>query len=157
MKPSLRILLSVGLGILGCAVGYARIGETEKQCEERYGKPEETDRDGSRKIYRKSDMVVLAHFHEGICDYIMFSKVERDEPKELSENERDLLLKANGAGNGWKKVGRSGGTTVFETTGGEFRAQHDLVSQSLTIFTRESAKRKQDAKKAEEEKKLKGF
>jgi hypothetical protein len=102
-------------------------------------------------------MLVQAHFNEGKCDLIVFSRIEQGEIKELSENERDLLLKANGSGKEWERLGKNGVTAIFETKGGEFRAQHDVVEHTLSIFTREAMKRRQDARKAEEEKKLKGF
>jgi hypothetical protein len=166
MKPLLRLLvvlkivLVFGCLSIGCAVTQARIGETDKQCEERYGKPIETEKGQSWQVYQKADLFLLAHFHEGVCDSIMFRKVEATADgtaKELSENERELLLKANGGRNEWKTVERKGVTVILQTDDGRLQAQYDTRAHSLTIFTREAVRREKDAEKAEEEKKLKGF
>ena len=54
-------------------------------------------------------------------------------------------------------LGKSGVTVVFETVDRALRAQYDVAGHTLVIFTQEGGKRMQDAKKAEEEKKLKGL
>jgi hypothetical protein len=160
MKLLFSTLLAIGGLWSGVTVAQARIGETEKQCEERYGKPGETHQDKSMQLYAKGDLVVLAHFYEGKCDYILYRKAERDQQgkaKELSENERDLLLKANAGSRVWVAAGSKGTAVAFLTEDEEFQAQYDLYGHTLSVSTRDAVKRKQDEKKAEEEKKLKGF
>ena len=78
MRLLFKIILTLAGFVIGCAVAQARIGETEKQCEERYGKPIQTDKEDSIHIYRKGEFVVAAQFHEGKCDYIVFHKRRED-------------------------------------------------------------------------------
>jgi hypothetical protein len=160
MRLSPNTFLTIGCFLLGCTATQARVGETEKQCEERYGKPKEMYDGGAVHLFAKAGMLMLVHFHEAKCDYIIYRKAEEDasgESKELSENERELLLKANGGDREWKVIGSDGVTVVSETDSKELHAQYHITRHSLAIHTREAVKRHQEAKKTEEEKKLKGF
>jgi hypothetical protein len=159
MRSSLRIRLALACSLIGCAVAQARIGETEKQCEERYGKPNaSTDGDKSKSLYKKEDMIVLAHFYEGKCDYIAFFKLDGATSKivEMSENEKKLLMRANGGSREWRTSERAT-AYQFETGDGELFARYIAGERCLAVFTFASLKRQDEEISAKEEKKLKGF
>lgn len=84
----------------------------------------------------------------------MFTKPDAN-PQEISESERDVLMEANGGGREWRKSTGDDTIMFFETRDGELHALYS--ARGLMITTREATKRKEAAKKAEMEKKLKGF
>ena len=154
MRPRPSLFLTFGCLVIGCTVALARIGETEEQCDERYGKPFAVSEDKVERTYKKGEFHMRAQFHDGKCDLIMFAKPDGT-PQEISESERDVLMKANGGGREWQKSKDGAEVMHFETRDGELYALYN--SRGLMIATREATKRKDAAKKAEMEKKLKGF
>lgn len=168
------ILVTFGCWLFGCIVAQARIGETEKQCDERYGKPVAIDERKSTRQYFKADLNVITRFRDGKCDLIMFRKLDDAAQKDVSENERELLLTANGAGREWKKSTDSTDREFrFETADSEFGAIYFKVTRILMILNREAfsefekrafaeeqakgEEEKADAIKAEAARKLRGF
>jgi hypothetical protein len=145
---------------LGCAVAQARIGETEKQCEERYGKRSPVPTDTSLYAYYKPPFILLLHFIEGRCDFISYIKAEENTPEirgEFSEDERGMLRSANGAGRAWKQSPTSNDQTIrFEATDGQLGSIYATDTRILTIVTRDAHKRLEDWVKSREEKNLKG-
>lgn len=138
-------------------MAQARIGETEKQCDERYGKPASVSEANGLREYEKGGLVFRAHFHEGKCDFISFLKLEAS-AREISENERRLLLTASGGSRKWSLVGFNGRVLFFETSDGELRAEHSMTDPALLILTREAVLRRDgQEKRTEEEKNLKEF
>jgi hypothetical protein len=156
-----RILVTFGCWLFGCIVAQARIGETEKQCEERYGKPVRVMKDKSSLAYAKAPMLLLLHFTDGRCDEISYVRADESTPEirtELSETERDFLQRANGGSRKWKKSSASSDTTIcFETSDGELGSLYSIASRTLLITTHEAYKRFYDQAKAQEKNDLKGF
>ena len=83
----------------------ARIGETPKQCLKRYGKPYSTkvfpDIKEVWNWYLKGGFDIRIFFYDGKAGVISFSKLGTS--KELSENEIQTLLRANGGKRIWIK------------------------------------------------------
>lgn len=79
----------------------ARIGETKEQCVARYGKAE-TLKDDSL-MFTRAELSIIVEFYEGKADLVMFSKLsENTIDKEISNDEIQLILKANGGDAVWK-------------------------------------------------------
>jgi hypothetical protein len=101
----------------------------------------------------------MAHFYEGVCGVIMFRKADGgdEKAKEISDGERDVLLKANGGGREWRRLDMVGEDIIFATEDGEISAQYNVSTHYLAIYTSEGRKRREEAKKSVQENKLKGF
>ena len=142
----------------------AHIGETPEQCDTRYGAPvkveQETDKHDAYRAYLKSGFIIIALFHQGICDLVAFQKQERDalhESAEISTNEINILLKSNGENSPWIK-GADGMHTVccWNTENGKISATYDSIqSHCLNIVTSDYLKRQDEKRKSEEAKNLK--
>jgi hypothetical protein len=156
-----RILVTFGCWLFGVVVAQARIGETVKECEERYGKPVRVLKDRSMIAYVKSPLLPLLHFTDGKCDEISYVKAELDSPdarEELSEDERDLLQIANGGNRAWRRSQESRDNTICcETTDGEFGSVYVVATRTLIIMSRERYKWYIDRVKSQEKSDIKGF
>ena len=145
MKLPIKGALLLSVWLTGCGVAQARIGETEKQCEERYGKPIRVSKDKSSFGYAKPPMLLMLHFTDKRCDEISFVKAEEKEPKkrqEISENERDVLQRASGGGRAWRKSADSSKTAIcFETSDEQLVSLYDTETHIFVIATREAYKR----------------
>jgi hypothetical protein len=142
-------------------MAQARIGETETQCTERYGKPVRALKDEALLAYVKSPMLLILHFTDGRCDEIRYIKAKeqtQDVREEISEDERDLLQKANGGNRPWKKSQMSNERIIcFETNDGDLGSLYSIEERSLVIATREAYQRYNDRMKAKPGEILKGF
>src|SRR5437667_9289666 len=88
-----RFLIFISTVIL-CATGaQARVGETEKQIEARYGKPVGRWADflGEKKLYHARDYEVMVSYWNGRSGREDFSKRDNSE---ISKNEIDVFLRA---------------------------------------------------------------
>jgi len=149
--PTLFALL---LAISTSAV--ARIGETPKECEKRYGPRASSSDEGD--LFEKGEFVILITFFEGKADRIAYGKKKdkRGQHGEFSDNEIEQLLKANSGGREWKKTPtspRSQWLTVDE----ELIAGYGGPPYSLVIFTKAYSKRSSAESKEKEIKNLEGF
>ncbi len=133
----------------------ARIGETPAECAARYGEPVSFDADDQSQTFRKGNMMVVAYFHEGRCDMIVFSKLGRGE--ELSDNEIEVLLDANGGGRKWKRRAVFSIDEIWDTDDNELIAQRATANGMLFILTRAHYERDETKRKREEREKLNGF
>jgi hypothetical protein len=89
--------------------GWARLGETPEQCEERYGSPSITKKEPegflpgvTASLYQKAGLAISVIFYRGTAGFIKFEKIEEKEA--LSPPEIEGLLEANGGGKKWQPV-----------------------------------------------------
>lgn len=139
---------------------FARIGETPAECIARYGEPLQVDQEKSQLIFRKGEIMLIAHFHEGKCDRLSMRKAEQDilgNPAEMSDTELQVLMEANGGGKVWRKKDVLALANVWETEDGAVSAQYETLERFFTIYTKEALARQIAEKKAADEKKLDGF
>jgi len=90
------------ISALLCASAFARIGETEDEIRARYGKPVNEDRAQPPIVergYLTSGMIVVVMFIDGKSEAEMFMKAKNFD--QLSDEEVQLLLKANSNGKEW--------------------------------------------------------
>jgi len=112
MNPMQRIIVLAIL--LGVTVGsvQARLGETEKQSEERYGLPTaQAPSPGADKtiVYNKDGLRITGEFVKGKCQCISYTIPD----DKLSKQRIDLILQAEG-GNSWATF--PGGKSSEQTT-----------------------------------------
>lgn len=110
----LPCVLAIVLVAVLSSTGWARLGETPEQCEERYG-PALLTKDVPKgdvpgavySHYNKAGLNIFATFYEGRVGEIFFEKEETNalgKAQKLSQAEIEALLAANGGGKEWKKV-----------------------------------------------------
>lgn len=99
-----QALLAVCMLLLAVP-SFARLGETYKECDKRYGKPLQVTpmQNGTQqRIYRKAGFVVTTVFHySGRVVEIYFRKADGSP---LSLKESVLFLRASGGKSSWRKV-----------------------------------------------------
>ena len=85
------VLFSLGLH------AFARIGETMEEAVKRYGPvfQQETIQGEKYSSFRKNGFRILAHFHDGKIDHILYNSEFR---AKLTHEEIDAFLKANNHG-----------------------------------------------------------
>jgi hypothetical protein len=94
--PSIALLLGLSVP------SFARIGETMDQAIKRYGPVVHHDTTHGKKLYmfKKNGFVIMAHFHDGKIDHIMYGKETREK---LTLEEINTFLKANNGGRPMKE------------------------------------------------------
>jgi len=145
----LSSVLLIGLSV----ASLARIGETVDEAVKRYGNVVRHERihDEEYYLFEKSGFHVLAHFHDGKVDRILYSS---DSRRKLTHEEIDTFLKANNGGRLMNEdlpyvwVGKHAAATYSKWHGGAWR---------LDIKARTFGHRRIVAQKAVEKAKLEGF
>jgi len=158
MKNQTSVLLAVMLFLPACV--FARIGETPAQCETRYGKAFKTDTDSGMSFFRKGGFLIMVGFHQGKAGLVSYRKEETDildNAKEMSDNEIETLLKANGGNKKWKKREIISMDKEWQTEDGTLFAQYMTMQNYLTVVTKEYIEREDAKKKAKEKKDLEGL
>lgn len=77
----------------------ARIGDTLAQCQERYG--EITEKEGNRYWFSKGGIKIDVCLIDEKVGLIAFKKTDN---RRFSENEKHLLMEANGGGQTWEEI-----------------------------------------------------
>jgi len=145
----------VGLLLLLPSTTFARIGETLTQCEARYGKADRTDKDTGVVYFLKGGFYIMVDFHQGKAEAVGYKKEQGG--KEMSDNEIETLLKANGEDKKWKRIESITIKQQWRTEDGLLVAVYYPVDNILLVGTQEGLARFRTEKKAKEDKKLEGF
>jgi hypothetical protein len=154
--------------------GWARLGETPEQCEDRYGPPSITKKDPAGflpgvtlSVYQKAGLAISVIFYRGSAGFVVFEKSEKNalgNMDELSVTEIEALLKANAGGKEWLVArpairGPLGdaweledGSATAEYVNGPNRFKHRLVVQTAEYLAASRA-----AERAKDEENLNGF
>lgn len=138
----------------------ARIGETNEECDARYGQGELTKVAGT-KIYKKAGFEIECSFRDGKVVRMDFSHIEKDsagQPIKITSAELDALMEANGGGDKWEKgfignIFRPG----WATEDGTRQAIYGVFECRFMIILTTEAKRISAERDAVEKAKLKGF
>ena len=137
---------------------FARLGETLQQCEQRYGKPAQSD--ATSLTFQKSGFFLIVYFFEGKCDKITYRKVEQNalgKGVEISDNELSQLMQLNAGGRQWKKINLISMDKVWQTEDGEIFAKYETIGGFLVIAIKDNINRANAAQKSKEDGALKGF
>jgi len=147
--------------VFGCVLpSYARINETRQECIARYGQPVAADNETHLLVFMKGSFLIGINFFEDKADKILFRKVTQDileKGEEISDDEIQILLKANGAGKEWRKIKTISIDRQWITNDGSIYAKYYTMSNNLILITTASSKREAEAEKSKDEKRLEGF
>ncbi len=137
---------------------FARIGETQQACSQRYGPPIKSQ--NKYVVFQKNGFLIGVTFHEGKADSISYRKAEQNvlgKGVEISENEIQQILSLNGSGQEWKKITAISMERKWQTEDGETFGFYMTVDHILSIGTRGYYERLNNQKKEKENKGLEGF
>jgi hypothetical protein len=161
----MKLILALSVAFVAFATistAWARLGETEQECEKRYGKPSTPDPEGyvvglgrddetpqlepeKRLQYSKNGVLLFIGFIDGKAVRIQYSFPNRTNP--LERNEIEALLELNAPDRKWyyefrhpfaltggppDGVGQDAG--IFWSTDGEFFASFTRRSPHFTIM-----------------------
>jgi len=152
------ILIAVFLSLF-LIPAQARLGETESQCIRRYGPVL------SRISISNPGMTLpeLGFVKNGYAFFITFFNgkvglmtVQKTDQSELSDNEIDLLLTADSAGQKWLKQPIISPKIYWQRDDGSL-AQYNPINHMLTLTSSEYINAKEAAKKSEEAKRMHDF
>ncbi len=182
---SRQLILCCILAVMLSSTGWARIGETLKQCVERYGevkplylditlldypqstgrdrKPVTHTRDGFVQYgFEKAGIMIGAAFYDGKAAFMAFWKVSDDEPRSsrtpsLTRTEIETILSANKAGSTWETFHDKGSFTFLRTADRKLIADHNRWRKVLRIKTKQIDSIIGVLQKRKEMKSLQGF
>lgn len=147
MKTTLVLLIL-------CSVAHGRIDETLEGCRKRYGQEKEIE--DSHTIFVKNGIKIAILFRETKAISLVYLKADQT-ATELSDTEREILLKANSRGGPWAERPQTGRRRLFHTEDGKLFAAYDPGKGTLVISTMEEMLRVGKEIDARERKALEGF
>jgi hypothetical protein len=122
----------------------ARIGETQKQCIARYGKPVKFLEKGT--LFVKGQLKIFVTFSGGKAESIWLQKTDPDRPTlamPISKEEIDTFLIANSQGYQWRyNTALPDGDEVWITKDSELGALYSHATLSLQVYTRDCIARR---------------
>ena len=134
-----RAILALLFLAFSASSGLARIGETEKQCAARYGKPVKFLEKGT--LFIKGQMKIFVTFSGGKAESIWLQKTDPERPTlalPISKAEIDTFLIANSQGHQWHySSSLPDGDEVWITKNSELGALYSQSTLSLQVYTRE--------------------
>jgi hypothetical protein len=142
---SISRVLSVLLVLaVSAPCGFARIGETQKQCIARYGKPVKFMEKGV--LFMKENLKIFVTFSGGKAESIWLQKTDPEHPTlavPITKAEIDSFLIANGQGHQWQyNRALPDGDEVWITKDTELGALYSQSTLSLQVYTRDCIARK---------------
>jgi hypothetical protein len=154
----MRHLLIVVLFALALIPARARLGETQDQCNQRYGTPLKVVEAGGDFNYRtvfymKNGYTICASFINGVCAMLYVAKADNSE---LSDNEQEALLAASSEGKKWTKADIISMQTVWNRDDGA-KAQYEPLKHTLMFLSKAYMAAETERAKVEENKKLQGL
>jgi hypothetical protein len=161
--------------LLSAATAQARLDETVKDIETRYGKPLQGVKAESPAtvagLYVKNGFRVTVGFYQNKVYYEKFQKLDPKKPNsylEINDTERESLLKANCKGCDWvghnaEEPSFDGGhfgsivKTTYDRSDGLAHANYDNHSMILVVRSLVYEKQKEADEKRRQQENLKGF
>jgi hypothetical protein len=131
-----RILVVI-FALVGSAV-FARIGDTSRVCERRYGSPVRMNETGTLVTYKSGRLSIVIHFSGGVADMVSYHRLPPNADESavpFAKAEIADLLEANGGGQTWAEAAATPDATVWRTEGGGLRAIFDVATNHLMVFT----------------------
>jgi hypothetical protein len=154
-----KLLAFITLTILLPAVAHARLGETEDQCVARYGAvfarttADEFGMALPMLVFLKNGYKLGVVLLDGKAGLTLISK---SDDTDFSDNEVELLLTADSAGQKWAKQSVISVKEVWLRDDGA-KAQHDPLAKSLTLYSKDFEIAVDNSQKDAEAKKTAGF
>jgi hypothetical protein len=134
----MRVRTLVVVFALVGSVAFARIGDSTRACERRYGSPVRASDTGSLVTYRSGRLSIVVHFSGGVADMVSYHKLpsgQGDPAPPFGREEVTELLDQNSGGGSWLDASSTTDATVWRTEDGTLRAVLDLTTNHLMVFT----------------------
>lgn len=170
MRPAILLCF-----LLSAATAQARLDETVKEIDARYGKPLKGLTPESPAtvagLYQKNGFLITVGFYQNKAYYEKFQKIDPKKPNSflvISDIERESLLKANCKGCDWVghnteepsfDAGHLGSIvkTTYDRSDGLAHADYDNHSMILVVRSLAVEKQKEANEKKRQQENLKGF
>jgi hypothetical protein len=134
----MRLRVLVILLALVSSIASARVGESGRRCEQRYGAPVRTSDNGSLVTYKSHGLSIVVHFTGGTADMLSFHKLPlgiEEPPPPFTDAEVRKLLEENGGERLWETGAATTSSTAWRTEDGALRAILDVATAHLIIYT----------------------
>jgi hypothetical protein len=148
------------LALLFTHTAQARLGETPVECVARYGQPVHKDTANQLLLFHRAGFAIAASFHEGKCDTIGFTKLERnaiDIPEKITPAEVETLLNSNGSDQPWTPTKQEGLNLEWHRQDGAVIARYNTIDRLFMIATTAALQRSSQAAAAKDKANLEGF
>ncbi len=130
MKKALLVLAV----LLVAGSVQARLGLTDEELNQKYGNPLLTN--GSVKIYKISDFMMGAVFHDGRTIALSYWKGTIDNKQIPDQITMDKILKANSSGLEWALIMNDGTGRLWARSDGAAYAKEDLSDNDIKFMTK---------------------
>jgi hypothetical protein len=149
-----KILMAALMVACVTSSAFARLGETEAQCEQRYGKPAQSTNVGAIKnsVYHFRSFQIIVSFEDGKSKSEAYAK---EDSAEISNGEITALLDANSGGAPW--IEKESGLDKVYAGAGDLFASYNWSRHYLMITTKGFMDRTTTTLEGEAKKKLSGF
>lgn len=134
MTASRALAASIFLMEIGGSLAYASIGDSEENCERRYGasinsKEKMLAPATVSKAYTVNSWLLVIHFWKGVAQAMSYAK--RD-GSQISRTEAQEILAGAGSGLGWSR-----GNSQFDYVRSDNQIRVLISDESVTVFTME--------------------
>ena len=142
----MKMIMLTGLCLsLFTGSAFARIGETVKECNGRYGKPAYEMKKDKYLVYKKSKFLIYVHFHKGRASRIVYQgKITDETIKTLQKANSDLV---------WRMTEPN----LWLTSNDSIISHHTPKNFRLTVMTMEFFKHLKKEESAHDKKRLEGL
>lgn len=149
-------IIAAALAACLTSSAFARLGDTEAQIEQRYGKSFHTVAgELPMKMYRHADFIIGVVYINGRSEAELYRK--SDDNTDLSGDEITVLMQANSDGKEWRKTDGAGISHDIWLRDGASCTHSKFINHGLMIASTVFSKANDEANKHEAEKKLSGF
>jgi len=135
---AVRVMILAFLLPLVCPVAQARIGESRRVCDRRYGEPVRVPEGAAMAVYRSRGVSIVVHFDAGLADMLSFHKLPSSDGTPASpftEREISDLLAANGGERVWVAAAGTPERKEWRTEDGELGALLLRSTGYLVVYT----------------------
>ena len=153
------ILCIMAISMFVMIPAWARLGETEDQCVQRYGAvlTRTTVVEFGQKLptlaFVKNGYMIVAEMLDGKVGLMMITKADSTD---FSENEQQLLIDADSSGQKWAKQNDLSVDSLWIRDDGA-QAQYKPLDKALIFVSKDFIAARGAAAKADEAKKTQGF
>jgi hypothetical protein len=132
-RNSFFTLVLVITSLTPIVTGWARLGQTIDETQQRYGKPIQKSKDGDTLMFKKSSYYITIHFKEGKTDALTYFKVNsKGTPVALFPKEIETLLDTNAGNDDWQPAKGSSTAWTASDRKANYNPSHFLVINAAT-------------------------
>jgi hypothetical protein len=130
-----RVVVVFGLV---CALASARVGETRRACDVRYGEPLRVSDSGSLVTYKSRGQSVVIHFAAGVADMVSHTKlpaIAGESPVPFNNAQLEDILKNNGGIRVWVREKERPSGAAWRTEDGVLHAALNRAGTQIMVYT----------------------